>query len=72
MNVDRLHTIPQPLKGGLIYFYVQYCQKHYLNIFAKYMDNYHYIQCNYELLLARSSPNDLKKHNIINGIHLGA
>ena len=29
------------IKGGLIYIFAQYCEKHYLNIFAEYMDNYH-------------------------------
>ena len=29
------------LKGGFIYFSAQYCQKYYLNIFAKYMAKYH-------------------------------
>ena len=28
-------------KGDFTWFSAEYCQKHYLNIFAKYIDNYH-------------------------------
>ena len=34
-------TAPPNLKGDFNQISEKYCQKHYLNVFAKYMDNYH-------------------------------